>query len=142
MSNRLDGATITIIDDANSVSHQPRFTLIAAGLQTAKLRHQPNGRLAAIVSELDPEEFAARIDPDANRITTVGGTVVDYDYLVVATGLSLDWDAIEGFSLDQVGQNGNQCPLCRPQYAELSWRALDRFTDTGGVGRPVALRPG
>lgn len=133
LSNRLDGATITIIDGRQQHWYQPGFTLIAAGLQTANYAISRTGDwLPPSVNWI--EEFAAGIDPDANRITTVGGTVVDYDYLVVATGLSLDWDAIEGFSLDQVGQNGISAHYAGPQYAELSWRALDRFTDTGGVG--------
>jgi sulfide:quinone oxidoreductase len=80
------------------------------------------------------QDFAAEIDPEANRVTTLGGERLDYDYLIVATGLTLDWGAIEGFSLDMVGENGISAHYAGPDHAERSWRALDRFIDEGGVG--------
>ena len=52
------------------------------------------------------EEAAAAIDPQAKTVSTESGQRLDYDFLVVAPGLVLDHAAIEGFSLDMVGQNG------------------------------------
>lgn len=133
LANRLDGATITIIDGRQQHWYQPGFTLIAAGLQTASYSISRTGDWLPRGVEW-VAEYAANLDPVSRRITTTGGRVVEYDYLIVATGLTLDWDAIEGFSLDKVGQNGVSAHYAGPEYAELSWRALDRFTDTGGVG--------
>jgi len=133
MAARLEGATITVIDGRQQHWYQPGFTLIAAGLKPASYVVSGTGHwLPSGVNWV--QEYAAEIDPDANRVTTTGGQRFDYDYLIVATGLTLDWDAIEGFSLDLVGQNGVSAHYAGPDYAELSWRALDRFTDTGGVG--------
>ena len=133
LANRLEGATITIVDGRQQHWYQPGFTLIAAGLKSARYSiSQTADWLPQGVTWVP--EYAAALDPERKRITTTGGQVVDYDYLIVATGLSLDWDAIEGFSLDQVGQNGVSAHYAGPEYAELSWRALDRFTDQGGVG--------
>ncbi|MCC5971771.1 MAG: NAD(P)/FAD-dependent oxidoreductase [Pararhodobacter sp.] len=133
LSARLDGAQITVIDGRQQHWYQPGFTLIAAGLKPAGYSISSTGQwLPSGVNWV--QEYAAGIDPDANRVTTTGGQHFDYDYLIVATGLSLDWDAIEGFSLDMVGQNGVSAHYAGPDYAELSWRALDRFTDQGGVG--------
>ncbi|MCB1362194.1 MAG: NAD(P)/FAD-dependent oxidoreductase [Rhodobacter sp.] len=133
LANRLDGATITIIDGRQQHWYQPGFTLIAAGLKSARYAiSRTDDWLPEGVTWIP--EHAAGLDPETRRITTTGGQVVNYDYLIVATGLSLDWDAIEGFSLDQVGQNGVSAHYAGPEYAELSWRELDRFTDRGGVG--------
>ena len=133
LARRLEGATITILDGRAQHWYQPGFTLIAAGLKSASYAVSSTAEWLPEGVEWVPE-YAAVLDPVANRVTTTGGRVLSYDYLVVATGLSLDWDAIEGFSLDQVGQNGLSAHYAGPAYAELSWRALDRFTDTGGVG--------
>jgi sulfide:quinone oxidoreductase len=46
------------------------------------------------------------VDAEAQTVATEGGETLDYDFLVVAPGLILDHDAIEGFSLDMVGENG------------------------------------
>ena len=133
LANRLEGAVITIIDGRQQHWYQPGFTLIAAGLK-------PSSYAISNTFEWLPEgvewvpEHAAEIDPEANRVTTLSGRQVPYDYLIVASGLSLDWDAIEGFSLDMVGQNGVSAHYAGPEYAELSWRELDRFVERGGIG--------
>jgi sulfide:quinone oxidoreductase len=133
LSERLEGATITIIDGRQQHWYQPGFTLIAAGLQPANYSISQTGDWLPDGVEWI-EEYAAQIDPETNSVTTLGGRRVEYDYLIVATGLTLDWDAIEGFDLDMVGQNGITAHYAGPEYAELTWRELDRFTDRGGVG--------
>ncbi len=134
LSERLDGAEITVLDGRAQHWYQPGFTLIAAGLRDARYaissteRWLPRG--ITFVSD-----YAAEIDPEANRVTTVGGQRLDYDYLIVATGLALDWDAIEGFDLSMVGpENGISAHYASPEMAEKSWHALDKFTNEGGVG--------
>ncbi len=105
LSSRLRGAEITLIDPRQEHWYQPGFTLIAAGLKPASYSVSATADwLPRGVNWI--AEAAAEIDPEARRVTTESGTTVDYDFLVVATGLTLDWDAIEGFSLDLVGQNG------------------------------------
>ena len=131
LTERLDGADITLIDGRPEHWYQPGFTLIAAGLKPAGYSVSgttdwlPKG--ATLVAE-----YAAEIDPEANRIVTASGQSVPYDYLVVATGLTLDWAAIDGFSLDMVGQNGIGAVYAGPDYAAKTWAEMDRFTSTGG----------
>ncbi|MFN4100728.1 MAG: FAD/NAD(P)-binding oxidoreductase [Pararhodobacter sp.] len=133
LATRLQGATITIVDGRQQHWYQPGFTLIAAGLKPAAYAvSQTADWLPAGVEWV--QEYASALDPESQRVTTTGGRVLEYDYLIVATGLTLDWDAIEGFDLSLVGQNGVSAHYAGPEYAELSWRELDRFTDRGGVG--------
>ena len=138
LDDRLDGARITIVDGRAEHWYQPGFTLIAAGLK-------PGGYSVSRTADWLPRgvtliaDHAAGIDPEARRVTTTGGTALDYDYLIVASGLTLDWDAIEGFSLDMVGENGIGAHYAGPAHAEATWRAMDRFTDEGGQG--LFLRP-
>lgn len=138
LAERLDGAEITIVDGRKQHWYQPGFTLIAAGLKPANYSVSGTGDwLPKSVNWV--EEYAAAIDPVAQVVTTAGGTKLPYDYLIVATGLTLDWGAIEGFSLDQVGQNGIGAVYAGPDYAEKTWQAMDAFTAKGGValfGRP------
>ena len=134
LATRLEGAQITVVDGRPQHWYQPGFTLIAAGLKPASYSISGTGDwLPRGVTWL--QDYAAEIDPEANRVTTLGGERLDYDYLIVATGLTLDWEAIEGFSLDLVGaEHGISAHYASPEYAERSWQALDRFTDQGGVG--------
>jgi sulfide:quinone oxidoreductase len=138
LTERLDGARITLVDGRPEHWYQPGFTLIAAGLKPAGYAVSTTGEWLPRGVDL-VADYAAEIDPEAKSVTTAGGTRLDYDFLIVATGLKLDWDAIEGFSLDLVGQNGLGAVYAGPEYAARTWAAMDSFTDTGGEA--VLLRP-
>lgn len=131
LADRLSGARITIVDGRKRHLYQPGFTLVAAGLKPADYAVSTTAEW--LPREVDwIEEPAAEIDPEAKTVTTAGGTRVDYDYLVVASGMILDWEGIEGFSLDLVGREGIGAVYAGPEYAEATWREMDRFTERGG----------
>ena len=130
---RLDGATITLVDGRREHWYQPGFSLIAAGLKPASYSvSQTTDWLPSDVTF--KQDWAANIDPEARKVALAGGEVLSYDYLIVATGLSLDHDAIEGFSLDMVGQDGIGALYAGPDYAAKTWQAASKFTEDGGVG--------
>ena len=130
---RLDGASITLIDPRAEHLYQPGLSLVAAGLK-------PAGYVTSKTTDWLPKgvtliaEKAAAIDPEAKTVATETGQSVTYDFLVVAPGLVLDHGAIEGFSLDMVGQNGVGALYAGPEYAARTWRAASNFIETGGVG--------
>jgi sulfide:quinone oxidoreductase len=80
------------------------------------------------------KERVAEFDPDGSKVVTESGTTLPYDFLVVATGLALDYEAIEGMDRALIGREGIASVYAGPTYAELSWRALAAFAGTGGVG--------
>ena len=131
--HRLDGAEITLIDPRVAHLYQPGLSLVAAGLK-------PANYVVSKTTDWLPDgvtliaEAAAAIDPEAKTVDTASGQKVPYDFLVVAPGLVLDHDAIEGFSLDMVGQNGIGALYAGPQYAAATWKAAQTYTETGGVG--------
>lgn len=73
-------------------------------------------------------------------VDTSGGRSVPYDFLIVAPGLVLDHDAIEGFSLDLVGAQGIGALYAGPQNAAKTWAAGSKFAEEGGV--VLFTRPG
>lgn len=138
LSRRLNGATITIIDPRIDHWYQPGFSLIAAGLKPAKYA----------VSKTDDwlpkdikwvAERAAEIDPDARKVMTEGGQTIAYDYLILATGLVLNYGAIEGLEMDMIGKDGIGSLYAGPDYAAKTWEAAGRFSEEGGVG--IFTRP-
>jgi len=138
LADRLDGAVITLVDGRKQHLYQPGLSLVAAGLKPAGyVTSQTTDWLPSGVSLV--AERAAAIDPEAKTVSTEGGQVLSYDYLIVAPGLVLDYDAIEGFSLDMVGQNGIGSLYAGPDYAAKTWQAAQKFTEEGGVG--LVMRP-
>jgi sulfide:quinone oxidoreductase len=139
LSRRLDGATITILDGRKEHWYQPGFTLIAAGLKPAGYSVTQTTDWLPRGVTLIPE-YAAAIDPVAKSVTTTGGQKLDYDFLIVATGLTLDWGAIEGFSTDMIGKDGIGAHYHSPQAAEATYRVMEAFVRKGGqalIGRPA-----
>ena len=133
LSDRLEGATITIIDGRAQHLYQPGLSLVAAGLKPASYTvSQTTDWLPRGVTLI--AEAAAAIDPEAKTVATEGGQTVGYDFLIVAPGLVLDHDAIGGFSLDLVGTNGIGALYAGPDYAAKTWQAASQFTEEGGVG--------
>jgi sulfide:quinone oxidoreductase len=80
------------------------------------------------------QERVAEFDPEGNRVVTESGKELPYDFLVVAVGLKLDYDAIAGMDVTRIGQNGLGSVYHSPAKAEATWRALSEFADRGGVG--------
>ncbi|KUF09501.1 NAD(P)/FAD-dependent oxidoreductase [Pseudoponticoccus marisrubri] len=130
---RLEEAQITLLDPRVQHLYQPGLSLVAAGLKPAEyVVSQTTDWLPDGVTLI--AEKAAAIDPEARTVATESGQSLPYDFLVVAPGLVLDHDAIEGFSLDMVGKNGIGALYAGPDYAARTWQAAARFTEEGGVG--------
>lgn len=135
---RLEGAQITLIDPRRDHLYQPGLSLVATGLKPADYVVSKTTDWLPDGVDLIPDRVAA-VDPEAKTVATEGGEVLDYDWLVVAPGLVLDHDAIEGFSLDLVGRDGIGALYAGPDYAAKTWEAAGRFTEEGGVG--IFTRP-
>ncbi|TCS59757.1 sulfide:quinone oxidoreductase [Primorskyibacter sedentarius] len=135
---RLEGADITILDPSAEHLYQPGLSLVAAGLKPASYTQSETAEWLPKGITLIPEAAAA-IDPVAKTVSTSGAHTLAYDFLIVAPGLVLDHDAIEGFSLDLVGSNGIGALYAGPQYAAKTWEAASKFTQEGGVG--IFTRP-
>ncbi|MDP3540436.1 MAG: FAD/NAD(P)-binding oxidoreductase [Azonexus sp.] len=135
---KLDGAKITLIDARKEHYYQPGFTLVASGIKTApyvvsSTRDYLPGGVELV------EEGVAEFDPEGNKVVTTSGKSYPYDFLIVATGLKLDYAAIPGMDTEQIGNNGLGSIYHSPAKAEATWRAMSGFADKGGVG--VFSRP-
>lgn len=138
LASRLEGAKITVIDARKKHFYQPGYTLVATGIKRADYpvsetaSYMPDG-----VNWI--EEGVAEFDPVGNKVVTTGGRSVRYDYLVVTTGMTLDYDAIEGMDINRIGQNGLGSHYHGPEAAAKTWQAMSRFSEAGGQG--IFLRP-
>lgn len=137
VANRLaretKGADITIIDRRERHTYQPGLTLVATGIwQAEKVTDTNNHFLPKNINWL--KESVIDFSPVTNEVVTDSGKRVHYDYLVVTTGLQLDFDAIEGMHPGLIGQHGIACVYDSTEHATASWQAINTFTDTGGVG--------
>ncbi len=106
LTNNLENPHITIIEpEPQSVRYQPGQTLVGAGVWTI-------GALMKDSADFFPksakwiQDSVVEFDPDNNKVTTKEGKVVEYDYMILSTGLQLNYDAIEGLNQDMIGSRG------------------------------------
>lgn len=129
----LDGASITVIDGRKEHLYQPGFTLVAAGIK-------PQDYVVSATADYIPKgvewvaEALSEIDTEGQKVVTASGRAVQYDFLIVATGLELHYAGIEGMDTNRIGQEGLGSIYHSPQAAAATWGAMSAFTQTGGVG--------
>ena len=134
----LDGAQITLIDARKEHFYQPGFTLVGSGIK-------PMNYVTSSTTDYVPEgvelvqERVAEFDPEGNRIVTESGKSYPYDFLIVATGMKLEYGLIEGMDEKLIGQNGIGSIYHSPAGALATWQAMSAFADRGGRG--VFTRP-
>lgn len=138
LSERLDGARITIIDPRTTHLYQPGLSLVATGLKPASYVTSEESRWLPDGIDWITEKVAA-VDAETRTVSTESGRTIDYDWLVLAPGLVLDYGAIEGFSVDMIGQNGIGGLYGGPEQAARTWQAAQKFTEDGGIG--IFTRP-
>jgi sulfide:quinone oxidoreductase len=131
LSALLDGARITIVDAKEEHNYQPGYTLVASGVwPIAKVRDRNADFQPAGVNWV--REMVASFDPASNSLTTTGGQRISYDFLVVATGVMLDYAQIAGMDVAAIGSNGLASVYPSPQAAAATWAAMQAFVAKGG----------
>ncbi|AFL68597.1 NAD(P)/FAD-dependent oxidoreductase [Sulfurospirillum barnesii] len=108
LTHTLSNPDITIIEpNPKSVSYQPGQTLIAAGIwKKSDIEYETAKFLPSGVKWI--QDFVVGFDPDANKVRLKNGTEVSYDYLIVATGLHLNFGAIKGLEGEITSSGENE----------------------------------
>lgn len=123
-------ADVHVISDSERFSFTPSNPWVALGwrkpaaIQVA-LRPVFEGKHIGFVST-----GAKRVFPEQDRIELNDGSVVDYDYLVIATGPDLAFDEVKGLG----PHGGFSGSVCQTAHAVEAARAFDAFAmDAGPV---------
>jgi len=131
LSQLLDGAKITIIDRKEEHNYQPGYTLVATGVwPVSKVRDRNADFQPAGIEWV--KDMVAGFDPVANTVTTAGGQRIAYDFLVVATGVHLDYAQIKGMDVAAIGREGLTSVYPSPESAQATWATMQSFVARGG----------
>ncbi len=118
---RTPDLSIVIVDPAEVHYYQPGWTMVGAGVFTQE-------QTVKSMSSLIPsgvtwiKEAVATFSPLSNQVTLEDGSVLQYQQLVVAPGLKLNWGAIEGLT-ETLGQNGVTSNY-RYDLAPYTWKLV------------------
>lgn len=131
---RTQDLTVAIIDPAEVHYYQPGWTMVGAGVfspqETVKTTASliPHGVtwIQAAVGDLEPED---------NRVLLEDARPIYYDRLIVAPGIKLDWNGIEGL-VETLGDNGVTSNY-RFDLAPYTWQLVSQLRG----GRAVFTQP-
>ena len=115
------GLDIAIVEPSEQHYYQPAWTLVGAGVYNIK----DTERTEASVMPKGVtwiKERAQSFEPESNRVILANGEVLTYDYLVVAPGIQINWDAVIGLK-EAVGTNG-VCSNYDFKQAPYTWECL------------------
>jgi len=117
-------ARILILDPAENHYYQPIWTLVGAGVYPKEVSMRKERDLIPRGVSWLQEEVSEFI-PDMNEVRTKQGSRLSYRYLVVCTGLKLDWETIPGLA-ESVGKNG-VCSNYSYETVESTWKNIQEF---------------
>ena len=125
---------LAIVEPIDQHRYQPGLTLVGAGVFDSSQIVRPMKSVMPKRSRWIQDRVTT-INPDRNRVALGNGDELEYRYLVLAPGLKLDWDGIDGLT-ETLGTNGvtsNYNPGCAP----YTWRLVAGLEQ----GRAVFSQP-
>ena len=102
--NRQRDLTIALVDAAEMHYYQPGWTMVGGGIFQAP----STGRAMASVIPSGTtwiKQKVSEFDPDNNAVRLDNSEQLHYQQLVVAPGLKLNWEGVEGLA-ENLGRNG------------------------------------
>ncbi len=122
------GGQIGLLEPSEHHYYQPLWTLVGTGLAAKSSTERPESSVVPTGVEWIKDR-ASEFRPGANQVQTVGAGTIDYDVLIVATGLELNFAKIEGVA-ENLGKNGL---ISVYQYDQLDAAAKAIREFSGGV---------
>jgi sulfide:quinone oxidoreductase len=126
-----DRAAVSVVGEGDRFSFTPSNPWVAVGWRKpAEIQLDAPERLGR--KRIGFESAGAeRVDPESNRIVLRDGRVLDYDYLVIATGPRLAFDEVPG-----LGPGAHTQSICTTDHAASAWKAYEAFLKDPG---PVVI---
>ena len=125
---------IALIDPADIHYYQPGWTMVGGGIFDA-------ATTAKTMASLIPRDVhwikaaVSAFEPDNNAVILDGCHVVKYKRLIVAPGLKLDWNGVDGL-VETLGKNGVTSNY-RYDLAPYTWKLVQSMRS----GRAVFTQP-
>jgi len=113
---------VTVVSNTDTFHFVPSNPWVAVGWRSRKDTSFP---LAPSLKRKNINfipQGAQTLKPDDNQVVLADGQVIDYDYLVIATGPKLAFEEIEG--LGPEGHTNSVCTLGHAEKAYENWQAF------------------
>ena len=124
LKKALKGADIAIIEPSRKHYYQPLWTLVGGGEARKEVtEHDEAKYIPKDVTWL--QDAVLQVCPDENSVVTERGVKVNYQWLIVAPGIQIDWDKIKGLR-DALGRDG-VCSNYSYEHVDKTWEFIKNF---------------
>ncbi|KAI4941673.1 hypothetical protein J4E91_010547 [Alternaria rosae] len=123
---RFKKGDIAIVDPSTWHHYQPGWTLVGGGLSNKEQFKRPMSELVASETKFYNDHVAA-IDPQDNHVSLRGGDKVQYDHLVIAPGIKVDYDDIEGLSEAMTNPDSLVASIYSYDHCDKVFQNIQRF---------------
>lgn len=121
---------IAVIEPSEWHYYQPIWTLVGGGvLPKEESRQRTSDFIPGQTTWI--RDSVASFSPEKNQVKLASGKSISYDHLIVALGIQLHWDSIEGLE-GNVGKNGI-CSNYDYNTVDSTWRELENFKGGNAV---------
>ncbi len=150
LANNLTNPDITIVEpNPKSVSYQPGQTLVAGGIYEKQDIIYNTKDFVPSGTKLIKAK-AVEFNPEANKVVLDNGQTISYDFLVIASGLKLNFKAIKG--LEEIGETTSAADGLKIQSvfkdsgitsvynmhsADETWKQMQKFIEKAKTGKKV-----
>lgn len=123
-----EGATdITIVEPSDVHYYQPLWTLVGGGILPVTDSVRPTSSVIPKNSKWI-QQSAKGFDPANNSISLADGSQLNYDYLVVASGMQCDWKSIPGLNEALVDEKSSVVSIYNYKYADKTWNVIKQYS--------------
>lgn len=134
LKQRQPGLSIAVVEPRRTHVYQPGQTLVGRGVMTLDQLKRPTGSL--LPSGVDwLQHSVVGFEPEQHQVRLDNGDILAYEQLVVALGLELNLDAIEGLA-ETLGKNGVTSNYVT-ELADYTWQQVQAL----GSGRALFTQP-
>ena len=121
------GDRVTVVSNVPTFHFVPSNPWVAVNWRKRRDIEFPAGEYLARKGIEFTGAGAKRVHPERNQVELGDGSLLDYDFLVIATGPKLAFDEVEG-----LGPAGHTHSICHVDHAQSAAAAWEGFLDQPG----------
>ncbi|CAH1186819.1 unnamed protein product [Phyllotreta striolata] len=122
---------LIVLEPSDFHYYQPLFTLVGGGANKIEdARRREEDVLPKNCTWI--KDRALEYSPGKNIVLTENGHTINYDYLLVATGIELRYDKIPGL-LEALEKPTDVCSIYSPKYASYTFEVLKKLQSGNAI---------
>ena len=132
---------VTIIEPRDVHYYQPLWTLVGGGVKPVQKSAHPMKQIVGNTGANWVQERVASFDPKSNQVHLQDGSKVEYDYLVVAAGMQIDWDKVPGLKEGLEKEDSGVVSIYDYNYANKTWKTFEKIRNLAKPSLHFVMSP-